>query len=938
MKTILASIFIIITIPVNAQIGNLLKQAGDQLKNKDSGIRRLLDKEAEKKQASLDSLDNNYAISFTDNSGLVNVHDKNEKALKGYNLLLKDENSKSDEEKLRDNLTWGKRLYASNKFILAGLQLHAAKIGYEETNRTRDINYFETLSNLGLLYASMGRLERAEEYTYEALSLREQNTGTGSPAYVASLNNRAVLYKEQGKFNEAEKDLRQVIELTQKLHGGESVHAAIALNNLAMLYQEVGRYKEAEELMQKTITISASQQNERSRNHERFLTNLAILQQLSGKYDAAEKTYLHVKTLQERFFKDKNNPELAHTLTNLASLYLTQGNLENIEPLLLEALEIYRKKFGNKNASYASAKSHLGNFYRGENDLDKAEEFLNEVVEIRRVALGENHPEYNAAVEDLALLYWKKNNYEKAIDLFTSSLDKSLDFITRYFPPMSEAEKTRFWDKLNSSFESFYAFTAEAKDTHPELLEKMFSYRMATKALLMSSAGKFKQEILNSNDKALKQIYQEWVDTKELIANAYSLSIEEQSEQEIDISSMEEKANRLERELSEKSSVFKKIVAPDSWPLERVQKQLKKNEAAVEIIYFNDLEGHKKKAQYAALIIKPAPQKPELVVIENGEQLEKRYFKYYHNAIKQKIDDEYSFDAFWKPLHDKLSKANKIYFSPDGIYSQINPNTLLTEENIYVSDIYSISILTTLREMEKKAVENEINDAVLIGYPSYGTASVSLLPGTREEIEQVNRHLAAKGYNISLFKDKEATEDNIKKVAAPKILHIATHGYFMEDSGSDLKRFGLKPGNLVDNPMLRSGLILANVGFSAEQQQMQGLSSKNNGLLTAYEAINLNLENTGLVVLSACETGLGEVKAGEGVYGLQRAFIVAGADAVIMSLWKVDDQATQLLMSTFYKEWLKQTDKLAAFKMAQQSLRKQYPHPFYWGAFVMVGK
>jgi len=192
--------------------------------------------------------------------------------------------------------------------------------------------------------------------------------------------------------------------------------------------------------------------------------------------------------------------------------------------------------------------------------------------------------------------------------------------------------------------------------------------------------------------------------------------------------------------------------------------------------------------------------------------------------------------------------------------------------------------------------------------------------------------------SLTVRTQKEATEKSIKSVKAPMLMHNATHGYFLQDvEGSVGSVYGVDAENASKNPLLRSGLILADAKGAIGDDQTMIVADHENGILTAYEAMNLDLEGTDLVIMSACETGLGDVKSGEGVYGLQRSFLVAGADALIMSLWKVDDEATQLLMSNFYTNWVKGGDKQKAFKQAQLQLMAKYKDPYFWGAFVMIG-
>lgn len=412
------------------------------------------------------------------------------------------------------------------------------------------------------------------------------------------------------------------------------------------------------------------------------------------------------------------------------------------------------------------------------------------------------------------------------------------------------------------------------------------------------------------------------------------MSKSELNEQHINLDSIERSANTKEKNLSARSAVFKSgyTSAPVTW--KDIQSVLGADDAAVEIIHITKFDKIKTDTiYYGALILTKEMSLPELVVLKNGNQLEKRYLAYYRNSIKNKLSDIYSYNQYWEEIDKKTGLKKSVFVSMDGIYSQLNISTLRLADGTYMLDKKNIQLISNSKDVIKlKAIKSSVasSSAVLIGNPAFGTSgSISALPGTKVEIESIKAQLTAKGYKVTAYVHSEASEQNIRKASNPKILHIATHGFFITETQGEDKTMGVGSEHSALNPMLRSGLLLANAEAAID-------ANAEYGVLTAYEVMNLNLDKTEIVIMSACETGLGDVKNGEGVYGLQRAFLVAGADALIMSLWKVNDEATQKLMTSFYKNFLLLNDKQKAFKAAQSELKTLYKDPYYWGAFVLI--
>ncbi|MGC3946894.1 MAG: CHAT domain-containing protein [Chryseolinea sp.] len=890
---------------------------------------------------SFDSTDFDYAILLLDNSGLFDVKEKGEfvskLATSGSLVLGSVDSSKSNEiEKARFQLETGELAYATRKFAFAEKRFNSAMIIYERAGLTDEIGYSKALADQGLLYSTMGRFSQAMDYTTKALELRKAKFGENNIGVASSLNNLAVLQFDLANYNESEKTFDAALLIIEKNAGKTAMQYGIVQNNRAMLYQTIGRYQQADEILKQAITIAEGLGDSKSKNGLKFLSNQALLYQQMGKYDDADAIY---QTMEHRL--GKTNPDYASMLNSQAALYMLMGKEDKVEELLKKSQAIFKTSFGGDSPAFAKSTSDLGNFYRYKGRYSEAQPLLDKSLLIREKSFGVDHPLFVQSQEDIAILYWKKKEYDKAYSAYKSVMDKSVNFINRYFASMSEAEKSKYWDVLSPRFQRFYNFAIEASPSLPSVLRDMYEYQMATKALLLSATNRIKRNILASGNKDLIKDYNVWIDQKETLARYYQYSKDELKEQKINLDSMTTAANAMEKRLSEQSKEFVAGYGGKAVGYEEVKSSLAENEAVVELIRVSQFDQKfTPEARYAALIVTRQTDLPRLIVLDNGGQLDSRYAKFYRNAIQQRIQDEHSYEQYWRRIADGLGDKKIIYVSPDGVYNQINLNTLKQPDGSYSINTYDFVTLGNSKDLlalKNKKKTATTRKAMLLGFPDYGSKDVAALPATKLEIEGINRTLKSAGYTATSYMQKTASEANLKTSNSPTVMHIATHGYFLKDVEVTGTGFGIHMENATENPLLRSGLLLTGGGKTVSGEQEPSLRSNDNGVLTAYEAMNLNLQGTSLVVLSACETGLGEVKAGEGVYGLQRAFQVAGAEALVMSLWKVDDAATQQLMTNFYSSWIKLGDKHKAFKQAQLQLMTKYKDPYYWGAFVMMG-
>ena len=966
MKTKICLILLLTGIlsPARGQIKSLLKKVKEETVDQISNITTedVLNKGKEltvayltKARDEYDQTDFNYAVSFSDNSGFYESEEKYHRLQKGLLYILSPESleQRTDKQRAADYNDVGEVLYASGKFRSAELSFLAARTIYKLSELEPCKGAALTTSNLGLLYHTTGRLSKAEEFTLEALKMRRDQLGD-IDGYGASLNNMGVLYKDLGKYAEAEEYLNRALEVTRETKGSQGSACAIVLNNLAILYQVTGKYDDAEKLLLQALSIASDDMKEKSPNYVRLKVNLALLYQLQQRYEEAEEICLDaIRTKQNRL--GTNHPDYAVLLQNLASLYQLTGRYDLVEKNLDKAIHIYKRKFGEQHHVYAGALYDMARYRLFRGETKQARSLLEQAREVQLEKLGVHHPAYVNTLETIAILEWQEENWNASTENYRRVMDEYLYQIHTYFPAMSEYDKSRFWSTIQPKFIRFHSYAMEARQEIPGITYDMYRYHIATKALLLSSTSKVKKRILESGDEALVGKYREWLDLKEYLSKLYTLSKEELEADRINLDSLEQVANTREKELSQVSELFagaytQKEVTPSDIAL-----RLSSGEACVEFIRINRYRYLEPDTTvvYAALVLdRNNYRQPDLVVFPNGKELETTEALRYRRLMQTAREGEPFYHIYWRDLEDITRKVGTLYVSLDGVYNQINLKTLQKEDGSYLIDEKNLIYLTNTSDLPAlkdrlEAGTFQRKQAFLAGNPFYAknfdwnrmvTMPLPELPGTQEEVDRINELLKSRRWNTRIITGEEATEEAVKQISSPALLHIATHGFFLEDlpDGLQEKVFGIEPMKAAENPLLRSGLLFTGADNTLQHIETTGSNRRDDGVLNAFEAMILDLDQTGLVVLSACETGLGEIVNGEGVYGLQRALQIAGASTVVISLWQVSDEVTQELMTRFYRYWLDSGDKLRAFEKAQLEIKQKYPSPFYWGAFVMV--
>ncbi|WP_375327584.1 tetratricopeptide repeat protein [Microcystis sp. BLCC-F210] len=793
----------------------------------------------------------------------------------------------------------------------------------------------QSLNNLAALYYSQGRYSEAEPIYKQALAIIKQQLGDNHPLTAQSLNNLALLYKSQGRYSEAEPLYKEALAISKQQLGDNHPDTATSLNNLALLYYSQGRYSEAEPLYNQALAISKQQLGDNHPDTATSLNNLAELYQSQGRYSEAEPLYNQALAISKQQLGD-NHPDTAQSLNNLAALYRVQGRYSEAEPLYKQALAIRKQQLGDNHPDTAQSLNNLAALYRVQGRYSEAEPLYKQALAIRKQQLGDNHPDTASSLNNLAVFYQSQDDIPQAINYLSQGLAVQEYNLSENLKMGDDKQKQDYMAKVLGRTDVVISLNLQAAPNNPEVTRLALKTILERKGRILDVSTNSLQILRQRTDDLESQrLLTQLIEVRTQLSNLTFKNPEIYRQQ---INEVTAKAKEIEGKIGVRSAEFRSLSQPIT--LEGIQKLIPADAALVEIVRYrpfnpkNDSFGI---PRYAVYILYPngdikakdlgeaKPIDDKLIYFRDNLADAQTPLPQLQKSARQ-LDE-----TLMQPIRQLLGNTKTILLSPDAALNLIPFEALVDENNQYLVENYHITYLTSGRDLLRlKDKFASQQSPLIVADPFYGkagekvalTRSIDLseftfpgLPGTEEEAKAIKNILP----QATVLTGSQATENAVKQVKKPNILHIATHGFFKPES------------NVIENPLLRSGLVLAGVTI--------GQSAGDDGVLTALETTNLNLVGTKLVVLSACDTGKGDIKIGQGVYGLRRALVIAGSESQLISLWKVSDDATKDLMVAYYGRLQKGEGRSEALRQIQLGMLKgeKQKHPFYWASFIPSG-
>lgn len=902
-------------------------------------------------------------------------------------------------------------LVAESEFLLARIE---ALLGNDENAKSLYLRVAElrqeslgdrhpdtanALNNLAELYRKLGEYEKAEPLYRQALKVTENYCDPGASDLATSLNNLALFFHNTGKLGEALPLYQQALGIAEANLERYPSDYAQSLNNLAGVYSEMGDYAQAEPLYLAAIDIRKKVSGGPTLAYAVSLNNLGLLYFSEKQFDAAESMFREALGAVEKIVDASAEKRQTHatSLSNLASLMHETARFDEAGRYFRLVLELLAKN-GEDNAAYALALANLASHNRATGNFQAAHEQYARALELVKTKLGKNHELYTKLLMNKARLWESEEQLSEALPLIEEAVSLARKRVEQLSHIQSERQQLATVANFRSVLDRYLTLAFATEVPVAKLYDQVLGWKGAVFArqlrlrelrAAMAEQDRDSEILISELDSISCQIAAKVFDNSLTIDKTRQLDELTRRKEQLEIQ-LAERSGKLE--VSRDGRLDTKAIATLLPPQMVLVDTIRYSHA----IRPKDGKGQwRSENRFVAFALR-RDGNPAVVelgradLIDQAVALWRATTKRSHPVMDDNDPALALRNLVWLPIEKQLADDSVLLFSPDASLCKLPLSALPGEtENTYLLEERAIGILPIpqlLPELLSKRTELGKPSMFLVGDVDYDRANAQAsntkakragvlgewksLPETRTEIVTIGDSFSLTypdAEQIQLRRDK-ASENRFRELAADfRWLHLATHGFFakhdmfndsaarqQESVATTRKSLVAGAGLSAIHPGALSGIVLSGANFRSGD-------GKNDGMLTALEVAEMDLSKVEVVVLSACETGLGEVAGGEGVLGIQRAFQLAGASTVITSLWTVDDLATQLLMVRFYDQlWASEggsaVGKLEAFRQAQLTLLREGPKrgfaaeeepersdlpprtpPFYWAAFSISG-
>jgi CHAT domain-containing protein/tetratricopeptide (TPR) repeat protein len=812
---------------------------------------------------------------------------------------------------------------------------------YRGASETDEARLGSCQNGLGVLYENMGRYELAEEHFLQALELRKRSLGPTHERTATTINNLATLYWSMGDYSRAETWLKQALEMRESALGPESLSTATTMNNLALLYGSMGDAAAAGRLFERVLKIREKKLGPHHLLVATSLNNLGLLRARSGNLIEAEKLLRRAVDIRRRTL-DVDHPDLARSLFHLACAHDLEKAWEKAAPLHQEALDMRMRALGPHHPETAGSLYEFAVHYHRQGLLTKARSYYEEALKAQMESLGAGHSDTMQTLESLAWLHLDYDQPDLALQIMRRALDARERQLNHLFSFATERQRIAFQRTLNLA--DLPASVGSASDLARVLLR--------TKGLVLDTVVEDQLAAQASTDASVRAL----LDELRAVSNHWMrLKLGES-----DGSETTESAEIERRETQLQSQLFRKVagtgkarkalqVIPSA-----VQNALPDGAVLVEFLRYERYSGTlESETRYGALVL-PKQGDPVWVPLGLADDLDLqigRYQAHMRKAVRSatvRASLRDLFNRVWWPVQQAFpSGTATVIISPDGELNFVSFATLLNANDQFVAERFELQYVSSGRDLLRanQPASGRRNlvvfaapafDAIAeaaepmaatrggllrVGLEEFSSRPLQPLPGATVEAEVLRDLAEPLGLQPRLFLGAEASEKHLSETHSPFILHLATHGLFLPPQLKPpaVRLEGAPPPPVLTNPMHRSILALAGAQATLDGWRAGKIAPvENDGILTAAEVGMLDLHDTWLVVLSACDTGAGEARNGEGVLGLRRGFALAGARNLLLTLWPVGDGETVDFMRAFYRQALESRHAPSALARVQR--------------------